>query len=72
MSKTGRHIIYKLDFKSGKMIPESVVEPISPSPERGGDWGKTGDLSNRPISGAIKEEDSIITEVNGFKNITYK
>lgn len=72
MSNTGRHTIYKLDYTKGKMVPESVVEPITPNPERGGDWGKTGDLSNRPVNGAIREEDSIITEANGFKNITYK
>jgi len=64
MSKTGRILIYNLN---GKL--EKVIEPINEHPERNADW-KTG-MSNLPEDGSIKEEDSIITEENGFKNITY-
>lgn len=66
MSKTGRYGVY--DLKTGKL--EKVVEPINQHPERNADWGKT-DTTNLPELGAIKEEDSIITEENGFTNIRY-
>lgn len=64
MSKTGRYFIYGLDGKLQK-----VVEPINEHPERNADW-KVG-VSNLPIDGSIKEEDSIITKENGFENIHY-
>lgn len=70
MSNTGRYTVYKLDFKKGKMIPKQVVEPITPTPCRNADWGKT-DTTNLPSCGAIEEKDSIITKENGFKNISY-
>lgn len=64
MSKTGRILHYDLNGKLKK-----VVEPINEHPERNADW-KIG-VSNLPIDGSIKEEDSIITEENGFTNIHY-
>lgn len=71
MSKTGRYVVFDLDLALGKMTPKTVVEPISKIPCRNADWGKT-DTTNLPECGSIVEEDSIITEENGFKNIRYK
>lgn len=53
--------------KNGKL--EKVIEPINEFPERNADWdnGAGGFASG----GGVKEEDSIITEANGFKNIRY-
>ncbi len=62
MSKTGRYFICDLN---GKV--EKVVEPINEHPKRNADW-KIG-VSNLPTDGSITEEESIITEENGFKNI---
>lgn len=53
--------------KDGKL--EKVIEPISPAPDRNAEWTKG--MSNAPVQGAVREEDSIITEANGFKNIRY-
>ena len=61
MSKTGRQTV----MVEGRTF---IVEAISDHPDRGGDWGKT-DLSNHPLGGAIMEDESVITEENGFKNI---
>lgn len=55
--------------KDGKLI--KVIEPISEFPDRNADWDNGIDHKNMPEAGAIKEEDSIITEANGFKNIRY-
>lgn len=71
MSKTGRQFI---KTKDGRRF---VVEPIMPnSTYSGKGWGDidpasgkvTGGYGNK-YKGAITEDESIITEENGFKNI---
>lgn len=64
MSNSGRMFFYDLKGKLTK-----VIEPINENPDRNSDW-KIG-VSNLPKNGSIREEDSIITEANGFKNIRY-
>lgn len=61
-----REFVYDLETRKLKR----VIEPINEHPDRNADWQKG--MSNLPKGGAIKEEDSIITEENGFKNIRYK
>ncbi len=71
MSDTGR--FYVKSMKTGRVY---CVEPIAYHSE---DWGSvdpaTGEFMNKKgwkkYTGGIKEKDSIITEENGFKNITY-
>jgi len=72
MSKSGRMMFYDVNGKLTK-----VIEPINEHPEHNADWGKgmpnlpKEGLRNFPQEGSIREEDSIITEANGFKNIRY-
>lgn len=66
MSRTGRMFFYDLNGKLYK-----VIEPINEFPDRNADWDNGIDKKNMPEVGAIREEDSIITEANGFKNIRY-
>lgn len=71
MSDTGRYMI--TDKKTGRRF---VVEPIHGKSERPQSWGDvdpatkklTGQYGKKRI-GSISEEESIITEENGFKNI---
>lgn len=72
MSNTGRHYI---KTKEGRVF---CVEPIDNSQGKGKQkWGDidpatkkiTGKYGDKAV-GAIHEDDSIITEENGFKNIT--
>lgn len=70
MSKTGRY--YITDIKTGRKF---CVEPIGDPHETWGDLDPvtkkmTGNYGEK-YPGSIKEEDSIITEDNGFKNITF-
>lgn len=68
--ETGRHIV--TSFRTGRKY---FVEPIG-NP-RMADWGSvnpaTGQMENKKgagkYHGAVREEDSIITEENGFTNI---
>ena len=72
MSDTGRYFVK--DLKTGRVF---CVEPISNKGNKvGGIWGDvdpvtkktTGDYGKKH-KGSVSEEDSIITEENGFKDI---
>ena len=68
--ETGKHIVYSI--RTGRRY---YIEPIGDG--RGGDWGSynpgTGNIEHKKgdgkYTGSVKEEDSVITEANGFKNI---
>ena len=68
--ETGKHVVYSP--RTGKRY---YIEPIGDG--RGGDWGSynpaSGNIEHKKgdgkYTGSIKEEDSVITEENGFKNI---
>ncbi len=66
MSKSGRMFFYD---QKGKLT--KVIEPINEFPDRNADWDNGIDKKNMPEFGSIKENESIITEANGFKNIRY-
>lgn len=68
MSNSGRYFI--TDIKSGRKF---CVEPIGDDRNNWGDYDPvtkkfTGNYGEK-YRGSIEEEDSIITEENGFKNI---
>lgn len=67
----GRHTVS--DFASGRKF---YIEPIIPNTKYSGNWGDqnhvTGKLTgdyNGKSRGGVTEEESLITEANGFKNI---
>lgn len=70
--ETGRFLI-----KSLKTNKTYYIEPIGD--KRSADWGSynpsTGDIEHKKgydkYSGCINENESLITEENGFTNITY-
>lgn len=72
--KTGRHYVHSK--RTGKTY---FIEPIIPSKKyKGKTWGDIDPASGKvtgtygeKYTGAITEEDSIITEENGFTNIEY-
>ena len=69
MSKSGRYFV--VDAKSGRKF---CVEPIGNAHDKWGDLDPvtkkmTGSYGQK-YPGSIEAKDSIITEENGFKNIT--
>ena len=68
--ETGKHIVYSP--RTGKRY---YIEPIGDG--RMADWGSynpsTGNIENKKgagkYTGSVREEESVITEENGFKNI---
>lgn len=70
--ETGKHIV--TSFRTGKKY---YVEPIGSS--RMADWGSynpsTGNIENKKgagkFTGSVTEEESVIKEENGFKNIVH-
>lgn len=70
--ETGKHIV--TSHRTGKKY---YVEPIGSS--RMADWGSynpsTGNIENKKgagkFTGSVTENESVITESNGFKNIRY-
>ena len=72
MSETGRFFVTDLD--TGRKF---VVEPIDDSPHAA-DWGDVDPATKKltvhygeKYTGSVREEDSIITKENGFKNWVY-
>jgi hypothetical protein len=63
---TGRY--FYTDLKTGRRF---CIEPISARNEKIEDKTWTNGGIDQVKGGSISEEDSIITEENGFKNITY-
>lgn len=69
-NETGKHIVHS--YRTGKKY---FIEALGDG--RGGDWGSynpgTGNIEHKKgdgkFTGSIREEDSVITEENGFKNI---
>jgi len=69
MSKSGRYFV--VDAESGRKF---CVEPIGDNHETWGDLDpvtkKMSGTYGEKYQGSIEAQDSIITEANGFKNIT--
>lgn len=70
--ETGRHIVYSI--RTGKKY---FVEPITKS-KRPADWGdidpatkKVSGSYGKKYTGAVTEEESLITTENGFEKIHY-
>jgi len=65
MSTTGRYFVR--DRKSGRVF---CVEPINRRDQKLDDVGWTNGGIDPVRGGAVREEDSVITAENGFRNIT--
>ncbi len=72
IGENGRHLVYST--RTGKTY---VIEPIKPNENYRVTWGDIDPASKKvtgnygvKYDGAVTEKESIITEDNGFKNIT--
>jgi hypothetical protein len=65
MSTTGRYFVR--DRRSGRVF---CVEPINRRDQKLDDVGWTNGGIDPVRGGAVREEDSVITPENGFRNIT--